>query len=670
MSTPQPWNLGVRGTQVLPLINEDASTIRVEAGPGTGKTFGLIRRIQRLLHPDGLAANGHDVLIVAFNRVIANQLRTDLDSLLGNVDPRDKPIVRTIHALCLDVVGHELRLLLPHEREAMIYDVLHDYPALAAEHGSYYGAAQALRDHEAKHKVHMPLWKACSRWLVRHRATLISDLPSLLLDRLKAGDLGEQAFKYVIVDEFQDLTSGEQELVFRMRKAGGQLVVLGDPRQSIYAFRGNDRLGLAKVPELLQHHGGGEVLDVSITECQRCPVPLVIAANDLMSLSGVVPMIPVSEMQANIHVVTWDNPDKEAAGMAKAIVKNMKAFPGTRHLAMVTRRRFGYQLRDEIAKVDPTLLIDLGFSESLLETWPAREAFLLFSALVDPDPPTWRAWFAYQNSPPGSSCTAPKRNAGAYLRLLTQSSDSITSEVVEALAGENRGVSRGMGGAILWDRATRFVAKRAELSWNGEDVVGFLTRLFDEGCWPAAEADTAESVMTDLVLLRDKAIAFYQEEQDRASKSLPAECLREVAKRLRHQIATREPLTTDKPSDLQVLTLWGSKGMTADHVYMLGVCDEAIPGERRDEYPGTDAEYIDEQRRLFYVSITRAKQTLVLSRARSVSWGDVKRLGLSKQQTRAYRASLSMCQFVREISSLPAAVAGTAWTGCSPQGNG
>jgi superfamily I DNA/RNA helicase len=52
-----------------------------------------------------------------------------------------------------------------------------------------------------------------------------------------------------------------------------------------------------------------------------------------------------------------------------------------------------------------------------------------------------------------------------------------------------------------------------------------------------------------------------------------------------------------------VATLWGAKGVTAEHVYILGVCEEGIPGERRDEYPGTEADYMEEQRRLFYVSI-------------------------------------------------------------------
>ena len=78
--------------------------------------------------------------------------------------------------------------------------------------------------------------------------------------------------------------------MFRLRSPGGQLVVLGDPRQSIYTFRGNDRQGLAKLEALVGE--GKLVTDVPITECQRCPEPIVVAANKLMALSGVDAMVP------------------------------------------------------------------------------------------------------------------------------------------------------------------------------------------------------------------------------------------------------------------------------------------------------------------------------------------------------------------------------------------
>lgn len=349
---PESWNEGVLGTQVPPLINLDAETIRCVAGPGSGKTFGLVRRVERILHPGGLGADGYNVLVVAFNRVIARQLREEIHARLEAFDYKHEPVIRTIHALCVEVIGEKLRMLLPHEVDALIYDVLQEYPAVAALFDNFYEAGQALRHHEAGHVDHLVLWQAAQKWLVRHKAHLVSDLPRLLLERLKGGDFPEQGYDYVIVDEFQDLTPGEQELMFRLRRSGGQLVALGDPRQSIYKFRGNDPQGLARIE---MHLGaGGSVVDVRITECQRCPKPIVVAANQLMALSGVEAMVPISKTAANIHVVTWRRPEAEAAGMAVAIVKSIKAHSGDRHLAMVTRRQFGYWLRDKIAELDPS----------------------------------------------------------------------------------------------------------------------------------------------------------------------------------------------------------------------------------------------------------------------------------------------------------------------------
>ena len=182
------WLNGVQGTEVLPLINSDDPVIRVEAGPGTGKTFGLVRRVQRLLHPAGGNVRGTSVLVVAFNRVIAKQLGDDIAvSLLGSPHDGD-PTVRTVHALCLEAIGANLRLLLPHEYEAMVYDILAEYPQLRAEFTSFPKAQQALRDHEAGHATYGALMHAAERWLIRHHATLISQVPMLLLEKLQSGE--------------------------------------------------------------------------------------------------------------------------------------------------------------------------------------------------------------------------------------------------------------------------------------------------------------------------------------------------------------------------------------------------------------------------------------------------------------------------------------------------
>ncbi len=656
-----PWNNGVRGRQVLPLINDDAPTISVEAGPGTGKTFGLVRRVHRLLHPRGEALRGDDVLVVAFNRVIAQQLRRDITDELTRFPHDGAPVIRTIHALCVEVIGGTLRLLLPHERDAMIHDIREQFPALRERYGRPNDADQALKDHEARNADHLELWQAARRWLNRHQAHLVSDLPGLLLDRLRGGDFRQHTYQHVIVDEFQDLTPGEQQLVFRLRRPTGHLIALGDPRQSIYRFRGNDRLGLGNLAQL----AGGPVTPITMNECQRCPGPIVTAANRLMALVPAEAMVSANAGLANLHVVVWDDPAAEAAGMAQAILDNMRAHPQDRHLVMATRRQFGYALRTQLMALDPNVQVDLSFSEGVLETWAAREAFLLFCLLVDPDRATWRAWFAYRNSDTGRDFSAPNRNAGAYLRLLDGANDQITAATVEALAAEPRNQQRGAGGTALWDRAQRFLELRRRFVIDPQaDAAVALVAIFNADAWvPDGSAD-AEIARLDIELLLDKTAISLTDEVDRHPTATPLEHLREIAKRLRQQIATREPIAENNATQLQVATLWGAKGVTAEHVYILGVCEEGIPGERREEYPGTEADYIEEQRRLFYVSITRSKQTLVISRAARIRTGEAQRLGLSVGNGRFW-STLRMSPFLRDIMNLlPDAVPGDQWGGC------
>jgi superfamily I DNA/RNA helicase len=310
--------------------------------------------------------------------------------------------------------------------------------------------------------------------------------------------------------------------------------------------------------------------------------------------------------------------------------------------------------------------VDLSFSEGVLETWAAREVFLLFCLLVDPDRATWRAWFAYRNSDTGRDFKPPNRNAGAYLRLLDGAHDQITAAAVEALAAEPRERQRGAGGAVLWDRAQRFLALRQRFAIDPQsDAAVALVSIFNVDEWVPDGMEDAEVARLDIELLLDKAAISLADEVDRHPNATPMEHLREIARRLRQQIATREPIADNDATQLQVATLWGAKGVTADHVYILGVCEEGIPGERREEYPGTEADYNEEQRRLFYVSITRSRRTLVISRADHIRRGDAQRLGLAVGNGGGFWPTLRMSPFLRDIINLlPQAIPGDQWGGC------
>jgi DNA helicase-2/ATP-dependent DNA helicase PcrA len=676
-----PWLKNVRGKQVIPIITSNDPIIRVNAGPGTGKTFGLQRRVLRLLHGEGENVDGKEILVVAFNRVIAKELKETIEKEIEGLPHRGEPIIQTIHAFCLRIIGGKIRILLPHERDAMLYDILAKHKNLNVEFQKIAKARKsivintiekALSDHEAgqfsediDQTLYTTLWQATREWLTRHDSRLISELPKLLENRIKAGDFDETKYKHVIVDEFQDLTPVLQKLFFDLRSSDGHFLALGDPNQSIYSFLGNDREGLDKITGFAT--GIGEpILDVPMSECQRCPETIVNASNQLMALAPSPPMTSVSTKTADIHIVTWPTVGQEAKGMAaKVIGPNIKKFPKDTHLIMVTRRKFGYLIRDELSKFDSSMIVDMSFSESLLETWSVREAFLFFSLLADPDAPTWRAWFSYKNSPDGTkdSARAGQRNAPAYLTFLTDSKDDITALKVKHLANDGK-APKGAGGSYVLGRAHRFVELSQKHTMGTKTAGEVLSDLFVIENWDVTDQETRETAQLDMQLTLNKTQEILTEIEAKDSTLEPTEKLRRVAQLLRYQIATKEPFAKDDKSHVQITTLWGAKGVTADHIYVIGLCDEAIPGDRQNDYAGTENEFLEEQRRLFYVSITRAKQTMVLSRPKKIEGGMAKRMKLKVANPTWKYPELKRSRFLDEITTyLPDYVEGESWKG-------
>jgi UvrD/REP helicase N-terminal domain len=422
------------------------------------------------------------------------------------------------------VIGQDIRILLPHEREAMLYDVLCAHPGLKEVFKKHAAAEQSLHEHEAQLKESPKLWQAVDQWLTRHKARLISDLPGLLSDRIKGGDFSDCQYDFVIVDEFQDLTPAEQNLFLRLRSTEGQMVVLGDSRQSIYAFLGNDRKGLAKI-NLHPNVDATQIHDVLMTECQRCPKELVVAANKLMSLSEAMPMVPVNETPAKILVVHWKTPKAEVKGMAQLIRNTVNSSPqADKHLVMVTRRQFGYRLRDELSQLDAAITVDLEISESVLELWAVREAFLFFCLLADPDPPTWRAWLGYRVPSASINHLAPKRNAPAYLNFLARCDDTINSEKILLLAAENRSSSRGEGGSTLWDRASRYRDLLAKEPWAMLDSEAVIQTIFDPSLWCTSNTEEGKTAAEDLKVLRKMHCASLVKQSCRREAPPAANC--------------------------------------------------------------------------------------------------------------------------------------------------
>ena len=135
---PAPWLEGIEGSAAHELIESGDRVIRVIAGPGSGKTTCLKRRIQRLVQKDEVDPTR--MFVGTFTRTIARELREALGAQVQ---------VSTLHSLAYELLrkypaacqGMRLRFLLKYEEDALLYDV----EEVAAPMGDIHKRREALR---------------------------------------------------------------------------------------------------------------------------------------------------------------------------------------------------------------------------------------------------------------------------------------------------------------------------------------------------------------------------------------------------------------------------------------------------------------------------------------------------------------------------------------------
>lgn len=589
-----PWNDGLQG-QALQIAATQNSPLCVVAGPGTGKTFALMRRLTRLIEVDH--ADPDRILACTFTRTAAE----DITRAVGNlgVAGADQIATQTVHGLCFSILSREdvlaatgrvPRPLLRFEERFLLQDICRAGLGGVRECGKKlraFSAAWARLQHE------QPGWPNDQRdqqfqamllaWLRFHRAMLIGELipEGIKYLRLNAQSPFHTAYDHVLVDEYQDLNRAEQELIELL--SNDSLVVIGDEDQSIYSFKHAHPEGIVQFPA---NHPNTE--SAGLDECRRCPHRVVAMANALIAHNVTrsarqlrpFPGNPVGE----IINVQWRNMNDEAAGIAAFIKERVDAetvIPGN-ILVLAPRREFGYAVRDA--------LVGLGvsahsfFSEQLLDGDPkqlndsqAQQALaLLILAGNRDDRVALRCWCGF-----GHNTLAD----GAWTRLRTHCEQS---------------------GDTPWEGLTKLASGQVQLPHTQHLVTRFNTLIGELGrienlrgqALVDAVLPAAEEWATPLGEL-----ANYLEDDAFDAAALSDAIRRNIS----------QPDMPTNVDYVRVMSLHKSKGLTADLVVIAGCLDGLMPAIDDDATPEEQNRAREEQRRLFYVAVTRTRRTLVLS---------------------------------------------------------
>lgn len=627
------WSDGLEGP-ARNIAGLDHTPIRVLAGPGTGKTFALMRRVARLLQG---GATPNRMLVCTFTRTAARDLEGELSRL--GVDGATDVRAGTLHAFCfgllgqdevLEATGRVPRPLLEFEERFLLEDLKSDFGGVRKSRKRLraFEAAWARLQSETPSGPNDPVDRAFQSqllsWLRSHEAMLIGELVPQSLRYLQENPASHHrtAFQNVLVDEYQDLNRAEQALLDLLADRG-DLIVVGDEDQSIYSFKLAHPEGIAMFD---QAHP--ETHDIELDECRRCPRRVVEMATALIANNQHRKPRTLSSRAGNpegeVLVLQWPNMDDEARGIARIIrerIEDGEVEPGS-VLVLAPRRQFGYKVRDALVSVG----VDAHsfFHEQALDEEAAKEAFTLLALLANPDDRVaLRCWCGF-----GSPSLRSK--AWARLRSRYESSGESPWSALEKLASGDLTIPHTKP---LIDRFKELRHRLSTLeSLRGEALVQALFPADREWAGP----------------LRSLVHATMQEDD------FDAELLRENLR-----VAITQPELPTDVDYVRVMSLHKSKGLTADLVAVVGCIEGLVPRVEGDSQEEQDAS-LEEQRRLFYVAVTRTTQLLILSSVRWLPRGVAHTMGAQVRGRNPGYALTLASRFLEELGpTRPAAVLGS-----------
>lgn len=580
------WNGGLV-EPFLTIAGWPGSPLRVLAGPGTGKTFALMRRVARILEED----NPPDrVLVVTFTRTAAKDLIAQLGRL--NVLGANRVSAGTLHSLCFRILnaahvlratGRTPRTLVDFEKEFLLVD-LQD-----ARFGGKRKKQARLRAFEAawaRLQSEQPGWprttldrafhQSLLSWLGFHEAMLVGELVPETLKYLRSNPACQERrqFDFMLVDEYQDLNKAEQVLLDFLGERANTCVV-GDDDQSIYGFKYAHPEGIVEFPET--HPGTREE---SLVVCKRCPRRVVQLANILISQNQRIQR----QLQAadgtpdgEVWAVQWNSLSEEATGLAEAVAHavHVRGIQPQDIIVLTARRRIGYRIRDEInAKGIPVRSF---FNEQALDREDSQERFTLLNLLAKPlDRVALRCYlgFSSHNGLPG---------AYARLRQYCEQNNEHPRQVLEQLSAD----------VLQLPGMTRLVLRFELLEREINDLRNRTGADFVQAWLPPAN--------TDLDELRAMALQVLRSTTDP----------QKIFEELRYLIT--QPELPESPDSVRVMSLHKSKGLTARLVAVAGCVQGVTPHLDDDATPAERERQLQEQRRLFYVAITRTSESLIIS---------------------------------------------------------
>ena len=591
------------------------------AGAGSGKTRSLTHRIAYLIEEKGVAP--WNILAITFTNKAAQEMRERVDALVGYGS--EDIWISTFHATCSRILRRHIDLL-GYDRNFTIYDAS-DQKSLMKEvlkemkiDTKQFPERSVMSEiSSAKNEYKSPLdyrneygsnfrnqriadiYEHYQKRLKENNALDFDDLLVKMVDLFQANpdvlEHYQDRFQYIMVDEYQDTNTVQFLLVSLLAKKYRNLCVVGDDDQSIYKFRGANIYNILNFEKVFP-----DAQVIRLEQNYRSTQNILNAANGVIANNkGRKEKKLWTENQKGelVHFKQYDTEYDEADGVVSRI--NFLAMRGVQYKDMAILYRTNAQSRifeEKLKQKNIPYAIVRGIS-----FYDRKEIKDLMSYLKVVDS-------GMDDLSVKRIINVPKRGIGQTtinrlqeFAILNQMSflDAVFNadeipEVARALAKLHKF-------ADMIEEFREYASEHeiSELLEHILDVTQYRAELEAEG------TDESISRLEDIEELFND-IAYYEEEEENPN--------------LRDFLAEKDMYTLnagidnleDENNKVLLMTLHNAKGLEFNNVFLGGMEEGVFPGF--GAMMSGDESEIEEERRLCYVGITRAKERLFLSAAK------------------------------------------------------
>jgi len=615
---------------------------RLLAGPGTGKTLTLTRHACFLLTE--MNVSPQSILAVTFTRAAARELQQRVERELGE---GQCPRISTLHSFALRQLIRNSGRITDLPQPLRIADdweerniILEDFKTLlnlrcikeAIDLLNELSADwQSLTVDETDWERRFPNPQFLGVWR-EHRQIYGYTLRSELVYQLKKaleqrGDFRlEGPLEYLLVDEYQDLNRCDLAVVHEIASRGVELFIAGDDDQSIYGFRMAHPEGIRRFP---RDYRGAEELSLEI--CKRCDygildLGLFVARQDYRRIEKTIRSEP-GRGQGEVAVLRFSTQDAEAVGIARLcnyLIEHHELQPDSILILLRSdyKGAFSGPIRDSLER---TGIPVSAATESVdpLDKDDGR-AFLSFMRLAinREDSLAWRTLFQVW-------CNGIGSGAISAVYELARSRGTSFAQTLR-MAYEDPAALPSNHQSRLLGAIDRVLGKLGELfPRNAQEEYETSSELM------AAVRAAAESLIED-ERARDSVLGEFSN----IAETIEAKSIETLVRAT--EVASEDIEQEIKQGAVNILTMHKAKGLTAEAVIIAAAEDQYLPGRAQGHS-------VDDERRLLYVSLTRAKHYLFLTYCDG-------RTGQQKYTGRdSGRKARSLTQFLRDGPLIPAA---------------